>query len=73
MDLALWGDSYLNCISDIGVTRIKKTTIVPEELGTTPKDALCLVTLSATPLVILGPKLWVFSLPCRFPTKYTYL
>lgn len=50
-----------------------KATLVPEELGMTSGDTLTLLTHSTAVLVTLDPELWVFSLPCRFPTKHTYL
>lgn len=60
--------SFKLVMSDTGVTRIKNDYIA-EELGNTSGEILCLAIHSAEGLATLDPKLWVFPLPCRVPTK----
>lgn len=55
-------------MSDTGVTRIKNDYIL-EELGNTSGEILCLAVNFAEGLATLDPKLWVFPLLCRVPTK----
>lgn len=60
--------SFKLIMPDNGVTRIKNDDI-PEELENTSGEPPHLVVHSAEGLATLDPKLWVFPLPWRFPTK----